>query len=136
MISVVCFLTEPDLADVARALAHAGQPDRAEILARSLTDPYLQARVLAAAARALAEAGQANQATIVAAEAETAACSLTDPDRRARAVVDVALTCMAGGDIRQARRMASAACAAGPWTIALEAVLLLEPSAVKVLIDL
>ena len=80
-------------------------------------------------AGALAKAGQHEQA-------ETIARSITDPHRQAQALAAVAKALVAWGDRRQARLVASAACAIGYWTIVLEVVLSLEPSALRVLADL
>jgi hypothetical protein len=54
--------------------------------------------------------------------------SITDPD--------VAKVLVAKGDTSQAHHVASAACAVGKRITVLELVLLLEPSALKVLTDL
>ena len=72
----------------------------------------------------------------MASEAETAARSITNPSGQAYALAAVAGALAAWGDTRNVRRVASAACALGPWTTALGPVLSLEPSAVKVLTDL
>jgi tetratricopeptide (TPR) repeat protein len=117
------------LAGQAGALAEVGQHEQAAAVARSITDSSGQARALAAVAGALAEAGQHEQAA-------TMARSITDPGWRAVALAEAAKALAAGGDARQARRVASAACAVGPWTTVLELVLSLEPSALRVLTDL
>jgi hypothetical protein len=72
-------ITDPDLqAEAAEALARAGQHEQAAALARSITDPGRHARALAAVAEALGRAGQHEQAATVAARAETVARSITD----------------------------------------------------------
>ena len=114
---------------MAGALAEAGQHQRAETVARAITDPGGQARALAAVAGALAEAGQHEQA-------ETVARSITDPHGQANALAAVAKASVARGDMRRAHHVASAACAVGQWTTLLELVLSLEPSAARMLIDL
>ena len=75
---------------------------RAETVARSITDPYWQARALTAVAGALARAGQHEQA-------ETMARSITDPDRQARALTAVAGTLAQAGQYEQAAAIASRA---------------------------
>ena len=72
----------------------------------------------------------------MAARAKTVARSITDPDRQAQALVAVAEALVERGDTRQARHLASMACVVGRWTAVLGLVLLLEPSAVRVLTDL
>jgi hypothetical protein len=61
--------------------------------------------------------------------------AITDPDRQAQALTAVAEALMARGNTRQARYVASAACTVGRWTTVLGLVLLLKPSAVRVLTD-
>jgi hypothetical protein len=91
-------ITSPDkraraLAEVARALAEAGQHEQAasmashaETVTRAITGGYapVQALAVVAVARALAEAGQHEQA-------ETIARSITRPDKQARALAEVAV---------------------------------------------
>ena len=72
----------------------------------------------------------------MASQAETVARSITDPDRQVQALVAVAKALVAMGDPKRARHVVSVACAVGSWTTALELVLLLEPSALRVLTNL
>ena len=98
-------------------------------MARSITDPYEQARALAAVAGALAQAGQHQQA-------EALARSITNPDRQTQALTAMAKALVARGETRQAQHVASAACAVGQWTKVLGLVLSLESSAIRVLTGL
>jgi tetratricopeptide (TPR) repeat protein len=82
--------------------ATLGQHIRAEALAASITDPYWQARALAAVAGALAEAGQHEQAA-------TMARSITHPDEQAQALAAVAGVLTRAGQHEQAAAMASQA---------------------------
>ena len=59
-------------------------------MARSITNPGLQARALTAVAGVLAEAGQHEQAAALASQAATVARSITDPDEQAEALAEVA----------------------------------------------
>jgi len=61
----------------------AGDLDRAETIARSITDPYQQAEALAAVAQAVADAGDLDRA-------ETIARSITDPYQQVEALAAVA----------------------------------------------
>ncbi|MET8381742.1 hypothetical protein ABZV14_01930, partial [Streptosporangium canum] len=68
------------MAALVEALASAGEHDRArtlahetETIARSITDPYYQAQVLAALVEALASAGEHDRARTLAHETETIA---------------------------------------------------------------
>jgi hypothetical protein len=118
------------LAEVAGALAQAGQHDRAEQTARSITDPDQQAQTLAKVAGALAEAGQHDRA-------EQTARSITDPDRQAQALADVARTLAQAGDAQVACRVTAAACVAGSrWTVAVESALRAQPSVCATVTDL
>ena len=65
--------------------------------------------------------------------AEALARSITNPGEQAWALAAVAKALVARGDTRQAHHVASAACAVGGWTMVLELLLSLEPSAVRVL---
>jgi bifunctional DNase/RNase/tetratricopeptide (TPR) repeat protein len=112
------------LAQVAGALARAGEYQRAEALTRSIR--YSRDAALSQVAEAFAWAGQYEQA-------ETLVRSMTGPDEQAEAFAQVANALVAAGDTRLARRAAAAACATGRWIIAAAPVLLLEPSAVKLI---
>ena len=73
------------------ALAGAGELDRAEAVARSISDPGRQARALAVVAVALARAGDPDRALQAAHQAEAAARSVTNLGGRAQALADVAM---------------------------------------------
>ena len=60
--------------------AGAGDLDRAERVARSITDPYQQVGVMASLAGVAAGAGDLDRARALAASAEPAARSITHPD--------------------------------------------------------
>jgi hypothetical protein len=102
---------------------------QAETAARSIIDPDRQEQTLIAVAGALARAGQPEQA-------ETVTRSIADLDRQAQALVAASEALAVRGDKRQALHVASAACAVGRWTMVLRLVLLLKPSAIRVLTDL
>ena len=55
---------------------------QAATVARSITNPYMQAQALAAVAGVLAEAGQHEQAAAMASQAATVARSITNPDEQ------------------------------------------------------
>ena len=65
------------------AVARAGDADRAEVIAGSLTDPYWQPRALAGVSEAVAESGDVDRARLTAQRAEVIARSVTDPDQAA-----------------------------------------------------
>ncbi len=102
-------ITGPDrqagaLAQVARALAGAGQHEQAarvarqaEAVARSITDPDPHAGALAQVAGALAGAGQHEQA-------EAVARSITSPDRQAGALARVARALAGAGHAAETGR--------------------------------
>src|SRR5207244_1195391 len=78
------------LAEVAEALARAGQPERAEaalaqaeVAAGQPSNPLLQAKALGEVAIALARAGQLDRATAALARAEIAVGRVTDTGIRA-----------------------------------------------------
>ncbi|MFE5199042.1 hypothetical protein ACFQ93_36005 [Streptomyces sp. NPDC056601] len=87
------------LADVARALATAGNADRAEAIARNIDDSDERARALADVARALATAGNADRA-------EAIARNIDDSDERARALADVARALATAGNADRAEAIA------------------------------
>jgi hypothetical protein len=113
------------LAQAAHALARAGQPEQAITAAGSINHLHID-KALAQAADALARAGQPEQAV-------AAAHSIVDPDGQARTLVAVAGALEANGDTTQARHVAVMACAVGQWTIPLNLVMTLDPSAVTVI---
>ena len=106
-------IADPDvqaraLVDVAEALGGAGDLDqarqvaqRAEAIARSISDSHrqAQAQVLAAATEALAGAGDLGSA-------EATARSITDPDTQAQALAAVAKALAGAGDLGRAEATA------------------------------
>ena len=88
------------------AAAAAGDLDRAERIARSLTRPDEQAQALAGVATAAAAAGDLDRARELAADAERIARSLTSSYAQARALAGVATAAAAGGDLDGAERIA------------------------------
>jgi tetratricopeptide (TPR) repeat protein len=82
-------------AQVAAALAQAGQHQQAEAIARSITSPDWQASALAQVAAALAGAGKYQQA-------EAIARSITSPDWQMRALAQVAGALAGAGRHQQA----------------------------------
>ena len=97
------------LANEAVALAGIRQYEQAIAVARSITDPDMQARALADVAAALAKDGQPEQAASVAGQAETAARSITDPDTQAHVLADVAAALAEDGQPEQAASVAGQA---------------------------
>jgi tetratricopeptide (TPR) repeat protein len=111
------------LTRVARALAETGQFQKAEEIARSIDLGYFRGQALAQVAEALAAAGQR-------AEAEVMARSITEPNWwQSRALARIAREFARADDADGAARVATAACAAGRWTLAVESMLRLIPSA-------
>ncbi len=114
-------ITDPEwqaraLADVARALAQAGQfadaeqaATAAEQAARTITHPEWQARALAEVAGAFARVEARDHAEKVAAAAVQAARTITHPDMQARALADVARTLARDGELADAEQVAAAA---------------------------
>ena len=85
------------LAQVAAALAKAGQPEQAaaitnqaEKAAQSIPDPSRRVEALARVAALLAEAGQREQASAIAEQAQTVSRSITEPSRHVSALALVA----------------------------------------------
>ncbi|WP_331732305.1 hypothetical protein OG592_41510 (plasmid) [Streptomyces avidinii] len=81
--------------------ATLGQPNRAEQIARALTDLREQARALAGVVGEVAEAGDFERA-------EQIAHTITDPDQRARALVGVVGAVAEAGDHERAEQIARA----------------------------
>ncbi|MGI5238875.1 trypsin-like peptidase domain-containing protein [Dactylosporangium sp. CA-139066] len=81
------------------AVAGAGDLDRAEALARSITDPYEQAHALSAVAAAVAGTGDLDRA-------EALARSITDPYEQADALSAVAAAVAGTGDLDRAEALA------------------------------
>ena len=93
------------MSGVAGAAAASGDYDRAEQIARSLTDPYWQARTLADAATAAAS-GDRDRARWLTDEAERIARSIiTHPNQQVRAVAAVAAAAAVSGDSDRAREL-------------------------------
>jgi hypothetical protein len=88
------------LGTVAKAAATAGDVDRAEALARSITNPYWQPRVLVEVVQAAAAAGQVDRA-------ETLARTLTDRDHRTLALFGVAQAIATARYANQAEQLAA-----------------------------
>ncbi|MEV0926528.1 hypothetical protein AB0I99_15645, partial [Streptomyces spongiicola] len=86
--------------------ATLGQPNRAEALARTLTEPGRQAEALAVVAGAAAEAGDHTRARELATEAERIARTITNPGRQAEALAVVAGAVAEAGDHTRAERIA------------------------------
>ena len=86
---------------MAAAIAQAGDPDRAEALARTITEPYYEARALADVAAAIAQAGDPDRA-------EALARTITSPDARALALAEVAAAIAQAGDPDRAEAIARA----------------------------
>lgn len=107
---------------VAGTLAKTGQYQRAETVARSITDDVvLQSIALRRVAAALADSGQHQQA-------EAVARSITRPDTRSQALAEVAMALARTGEIQAASRITAEICAIGSWVTAVGPALLLEPS--------
>lgn len=83
-----------------------GNPNRAQALIHSITDPGDQVQALSEMVRALAEAGELSRARQAAADAESTARAITDPDDQMRALALVVGGLVAVGESGQARRAA------------------------------
>jgi hypothetical protein len=96
------------LARVARGVAQVGDVNRAESLARTVTDPRWQARALTGVARALAQAGDVDRAEAVARDTEAMAGAAINPGlrARARALASVAEMVAQAGDLDRAEALA------------------------------
>ena len=117
------------LAQVAGALAGAGQYQQAAVLAgqaeaaaRAITDPGSQVQALAQVAEVLAGAGQYQQAAALAGQAEAAARAITDPDSQANALARVAEALAGAGQYQQAEAAARAITSPGQQAYALAQV--------------
>jgi hypothetical protein len=94
-------ITEPlVLAAVAKAVSACGNHERAQLIARTVTDPHARTRALAAAAEAAAAAGEYQQAAQL-------AHTITYPDKSALTLADAAKTAAAAGDHDRARLLAT-----------------------------
>jgi hypothetical protein len=121
------------LADMAAALARTGHrkqaapiANRAENMARSITDPDEQSAALARAVWSLAETGQYRRAVAV-------AHAITNPNSQAEGLAELAVVLAKAGDNRNAARLTAAACAAGRWLCAAEPVFLLTRDVSEIL---
>lgn len=85
--------------DLPSVWAALGYPDRAESLARSITDPHRQAQALTGVVEALATAGRHEQAA-------TAAAGIDDPAQRAWALANLAETTGRAGQFALATQIA------------------------------
>ncbi|MEV4281489.1 hypothetical protein [Actinoplanes xinjiangensis] len=86
--------------------ATLGQPTRAEELARSITEPYWQARALTAVARAVAAAGDLSRAQQLIDQATILARSITEAHQQAQAATAVVEVIAAIGASDHASNMA------------------------------
>jgi tetratricopeptide (TPR) repeat protein len=87
--------------------ATLGQPNRAEQIARGLTDPREQARAVIGVAKVVAEAGDLERAAGLAADAEQIARSITEPADQAKALAVVAGAVAEAGDHEWAAGLAA-----------------------------
>ncbi|MER6075006.1 hypothetical protein ABT187_40605 [Streptomyces sp. NPDC001817] len=83
-----------------------GRPQRAEALARAITDPLQQVRALAGVAGVAAESGERGRAGMLAAEAERLARAMLITHEREEALVEAARAMAAAGAPEQAERIA------------------------------
>ena len=114
------------LTGVAKALAAAGQPERAEQLARSITKSDGQMSALTAVAKALAAAGQPERA-------EQLARSITKSERQLSALTEVALVLAEDGSVsaRTRSRAVTAQLLIGrSWVRAMPVLAALAPAVV------
>ena len=70
--------------------ALAGDPDRADSLVRTVTEPYSHVRALTRLATVAAEARDLDRAARLTADAEEAARTLENPNDQARALIELA----------------------------------------------
>ena len=117
---LICHLDEPDLSALARLNVHrsviadrnahvppilpvvwamVGNPERAEALARAITDPSQRAQALAGVVEAAAGAGDLDRA-------EAVAQAIADPEERARALAGVMEAAAGAGDLDRAKALA------------------------------
>jgi tetratricopeptide (TPR) repeat protein len=92
--------------DLATAVALVGDYDRAEQIAQSITHPHEQARTLAEVAMAVAAAGDRDRARELADRAEQIARSITDPGEQEDILARVAAAAARAGDCDRAERIA------------------------------
>ena len=94
------------LAGLAGALAAAGEEDRAETLAHTITDPHTRALALTALVKVLAAAGKNQRAADLAKQAETLAHTITNPHTRASALTALVKVLAAAGEEDRAETLA------------------------------
>jgi len=104
---------------LAEAAAAAGDLDRAEEIARTITDPDGRAEALVFLAEAAAAAGHVGRA-------EEVACAINDPDKQALAFAAVAQET----EPTYARSFIARALALGDWTALLDALVQIQPAVV------
>ena len=92
---------------LATAIAQAGDPDRAEALARTITRPTGQAQALTRLVTAITGTGDIGRASRLAADAEALARTITNPSDQVRALADLAMAAAGGGDTDRASRLAA-----------------------------
>ena len=92
---------------LATAIAQAGDPDRAEALARTITRPTGQAQALTRLVTAITGTGDIGRASRLAADAEALARTITNPGDQVRALADLAMAAAGGGDTDRASRLAA-----------------------------
>ena len=90
-------------------LAAAGDLDRAEALAQSITDPDQRVKAVARLAEAMAYAGDVECAHMLAERAEALARVMTIPSQQAKTAADLARVVAAAGDLDRARMLAERA---------------------------
>jgi lipopolysaccharide biosynthesis regulator YciM len=85
--------------------ATLGHPNRAETLARSITNPGRQVQALASLVTALVTAGELDRARRLVTDAETLARSITDPDQQSRVLDSLVEALVTAGELDRARRL-------------------------------
>jgi len=87
-------------------VATAGDPDRAEAIARTITAPFQQAQALTSIAKAVAAAGDRDRAGRLVTAADAIVRTLTDPDQQAWALPSILEAVAAAGDLDCAEEIA------------------------------
>ncbi|MGA9678495.1 MAG: hypothetical protein WBR28_25620 [Mycobacterium sp.] len=125
---------------LAQAVAATGEFDRAEDLARAITDPYSywKAEALSALAQAAAATGEHDRARRLLPEAEDLARAITHPYRKAKALIMLAqlriresVGLAAASNLLKARRCVAEALATSSWDISVGTVARLDPLAFR-----
>lgn len=114
-----------------KAVAGAGDLDRAETLARSISDPDQQAEALTTLVEAVAGAGDLDRARDLANQAETLARSITDPHRQALALILIAEI----GEMASVRRLLARALSGASWMVPLDLLAAVEPTSLLAIAD-